>query len=335
VFFVPAIRRAARTNNLIAISSRVVPQRIVTASRKGCIHIATQEENEWRSESIDFPVIRDREAYQVVPLHSLGAFLIVRANSVDLVDIEDNAVLHTFETEVIQQRSLKCRYSSRRKPRCGSTGVAWLSLAYVSVETLDCVVHQYLPEEDGDSICFRNAGASASSTCCPWTKAREARKHIINPGLWEMLPNGAVVGVRSKSTSKPPRSGSSSPQEGGLRRRMYRSGSEPKLGQEDSWEVWVWSRQGRHNQYETLPLRLDDELGLGLMITRLGPMVPVGTSSVAVGFGNVIKLITVGHERFRDDKDPNDSGEAMLNLGSRRRNRPGGPSSRPRAVLRI
>jgi hypothetical protein len=57
-------------------------------------------------------------------------------------------------------------------------------------------------------------------------------------------------------------------------------------------------------------------------------MVKVGTASVVVGFGNILKLITVGHERF-DDPNGSLSKDPFLEIGSRRR-KPGSSRSRAR-----
>jgi hypothetical protein len=47
------------------------------------------------------------------------------------------------------------------------------------------------------------------------------------------------------------------------------------------------------------------------MISELGPMVRVGTMSVAVGFGDVVKVVSVGHEHF----DKSTDGSLGLGLG--------------------
>lgn len=55
-----------------------------------------------------------------------------------------------------------------------------------------------------------------------------------------------------------------------------------------------------------------------LLISQLGPAVKVGTSSMAIGFGNDVKVITIGHEQFGNLADVLEV-DNMLNLGSRRR----------------
>ena len=50
---------------------------------------------------------------------------------------------------------------------------------------------------------------------------------------------------------------------------------------------------------ETAPLCPEEDGHL--FVSGLGPMINVGTSSVAVALGNVVKIISVGHARFGDD----------------------------------
>jgi hypothetical protein len=314
-------------------------QSIITASRKGCIHVATEYDIEWISDSLEFPSEGDREAFQVLPLESLGAFLVARSHSVDLIDVHDYRTLHRFQTEAIRPRSLKCHYSSRRKPECRCIGVSSISLVYTSDESADCIIQTYIPSDDGDTVCVGNAVGSGNKACSSWSETRETKKTISNPGSWETLPSGCVVGVRKVMSLKETSSGESSPTQGGLRRRIYRAESEPVLTK-DEWEVWLVSQLGRHDLYETMPLRADEDqaLGLelgrrpggGLMITHLGPMVKVGMASVAVAFGDVIKLITIGHEHFDKPTELLGGDPSLMNIASRRRRGLG--SSRPRVT---
>ncbi|OLN84446.1 Sterol regulatory element-binding protein cleavage-activating protein [Colletotrichum chlorophyti] len=293
---------------------------ILTASRKGCIHVATHKEDKsWVSQSLDLHSAEDRDAHQVVPLSALGSFLVARSQTVDLVDAKTQSLLHTFETEPIQPRSLRCFHSSRRKPQCGSVGLGSFGIAYNHAETGDCVVQTYTCREEGTVICFRNTGLPPSRNCSLWHDTIETKRQITNPGTWEALPNGFIVGVRRDPYDGGSSSGESSPTTtGGLRRRMYQRLERRPTKYQDNWEVWVASHLGQEEIYETRPLHSEYELGSHLIISALGPMVKVGTASVAVGFGNIIKLITVGHQHFEDLAADGETGET-LHIGSRRR----------------
>lgn len=40
-----------------------------------------------------------------------------------------------------------------------------------------------------------------------------------------------------------------------------------------------------------------------LLVSKVGPVCRVGQRSVAVGFGNTVKVLLVGNERYEDDDD--------------------------------
>ncbi|UQC82779.1 uncharacterized protein CLUP02_08269 [Colletotrichum lupini] len=292
---------------------------ILTASRKGCIHVATQQRDDtWISQSLDVHTADDRGASQVVSLSALGSFLVARSHTVDLVDAKTKALLHTFETDSIQAGSLRCFHSSRRKPQCGSIGLVSFGIAYTHAEKGDCVIHTFIPKEEGNVICFRNTSSPPSRSCSAWAETIESKREISNPGTWEALPNGFLVGVRREVYDSGSSSGESSPTTtGGLRHRMYQRSEKRPNRSQDNWEVWVASELGREQIYETRPLHDEYEMGSHLIISGLGPIVKVGTASVAVAFGNIIKLITVGHQHFEDLAE-NETGES-LHIGSRRR----------------
>lgn len=292
--------------------------RILTASRKGCIHVAAETSSEWSSLSLDLHSEDDRDAHQVLALSHLDCFLIARHRSVDLVDGRTTALIHTFETGIIQPRSLRCCHSARRKPQCGSIGLVSLSLAYTDADTGDCVIQTYSPRDDGDTICFRNSGVPASRTCCSWAETKISSRRVPNPGTWDVLPNGFAVGIR-RDLPAPSNGPGTPPSQNGLRRRLYSySRGDKRADRSEPWQVWVAYHSGRQDIYETQPLQSKDEEGRRLVISELGPMVQVGTASVVAGFGDILKLITVGHERFEKVKITNSTQEPW-NVGSRRR----------------
>lgn len=279
------------------------------------------------SETLDDHTL-EHDATQVVPLSDLDCFLIARHKSVDLMDGKRNYLIHTFETQPIEPRTLRYFHSPRRITQCGSVGLRLFGFAYNHAETGDCIIQTYTPKVEDEFICFGDAAFPPSSSCCEWTETDMTERKITNPGTWTVLPGGSVLGVRRKFT--PPRSSGRDwfPGQPGLRRRMYgERKSECKPKWPDSWEVWVAIRSPRETTYETAPLHADEESRSHLMVSGLGPMVQVGTSSVVVGFGNILKLITFGHERFELGR-VSTRGQEVLNFSSRRRRGPTRPSSR-------
>ncbi|AEO56196.1 hypothetical protein MYCTH_2300826, partial [Thermothelomyces thermophilus ATCC 42464] len=281
---------------------------ILTASRRSCIHLVRQQDNEWLSVEVKLKGNPGPGAVHcLLPLAALSRFLVGRSHSVDLVDMDSSTIIHTFHTETMQPRTLK----QITLMRIHRTGLASFTLSYTSAETGDLVIHTYLPET-GDQ--HQPRPPSSPPELIPldaWTLTREHIKHISYPGAWEALPSGSIVGVRRQQTT--PLSPTITPSRiPGLRRRgAYgtimddpnpTSSTTTTNAQSQAWEAWVLNlRPGAKSEFETRPLDEDadvDQQQQHLMISELGPMTRLGTMSVAVGFGDVIKVLSVGHEHF-------------------------------------
>ncbi|KAL2151822.1 hypothetical protein VTH82DRAFT_5006 [Thermothelomyces myriococcoides] len=280
---------------------------ILTASRRSCIHLVRQQDNEWSSVEVKFkgnpgpgPV------HCLLPLATLSRFLVGRTRSVDLVDMDSSTIIHTFHTEQMQPRTLK----QITLMRIHRTSLASFTLSYTSTETGDLVIHTYHPET-GDQ--HEPRPPSSPSELIPfdaWTLTKEQVKRIPYPGSWEALPSGSIIGVRRKTARSGPTRTTSRLL--GLRKRgaygMVTDDPNPASpkrttnAKSHSWEAWVLNlRPGAKYEFETRPL--EEEAGglqqqQPLMISELGPMTRLGTMSVAVGFGDVIKVLSVGHEHF-------------------------------------
>lgn len=257
-------------------------------------------------------------------------YLIGQPQSVDLVDLDTSAIIHTFRTEKMQPRTLK--HICFLRPH--QSGVASLILAYTSAETGDLVIHSYLSATPDDiSPTFPPPEPPATRPPSPWSQMQETIKRISNPGAWEALPNGSIVGIRRKQSpaSPPSPTVTSSPILGALRRRRPSSSFSTSSSTttiehpNKDWEAWVLNRPDTKGDFETRPLdeppaptqtpphsrNYRQHHHQSLMIAELGPMVRVGTMSVALGFGDVVKVVSVGHEHFDRSLD----GSLGLGLG--------------------
>ncbi|KAI0157892.1 sterol-sensing domain of SREBP cleavage-activation-domain-containing protein [Hypoxylon sp. FL1284] len=329
----PISYRLAKENSIASVGSlteRGFPAQVMVSTREGQVLVASQEGSGWTSDAVNVGTSRERELVSIQALPELGFFLIIRSQTVDLVDSQTLRAIHTFKVDPIQPKSMKCFHSRPRKMRCGSVALWSFTLAYLNTYTRDLTVQTYSPQHDGESLCFCDPASPTRKTCCPWQRAKESRRVIKNPGLWDALPSGIMVGVRRKSGEKIRADGNPShpslQQLHGLRRR-HNTTSRPQSsnanGQiaQDNWEVWMFSHFGKQETWETLPLCPEIEDDGHLYVNTLGPMIRVGRASVAVGLSNVIKIIMVGNERFETREDTQ-AGDGMPALASRRRKGP-------------
>ncbi|SPJ75095.1 related to SREBP cleavage activating protein [Fusarium torulosum] len=298
---------------------------IITASRRGCVHAATRETLSWDSRSVHLEGVEEDEVHQVVPLASLGLFLIAGASHVHLVNMDDYSLVHTFTTERMTPRSLQSAFFCPSS-QSGPDGVAWFILGYTGAESGDCIVQTYVPQKEHDMIYYQSSATPEARGWCAWESAKETKRHIENPGSWSVLSDGSVVGIRQKSTRVFHTEAHGRRKTDGLRHRSPRK--EPGRDLFGRWEIWSAPQSGQMRTDETRPLFKDDERAGHLIVTDLGPMIQVGQRSIAFSFGNVVKLVTVGgHERF--ENSATDKSLEHLNVGSRRR-KPGA-LVRPRA----
>jgi hypothetical protein len=290
-------------------------------------------------------------------------YLIGRSRSVDLVDIDSSAIVHTFHTELMQPRSLK--QISLTRPQ--QSGLASITLSYISAETGDLTIHTYLPETDTDTFPVSPIEPIPSGPHSPWSRTNETINYITNPGVWEALPSGNIVGVRKKQTTPPSSlstststSSLSTPHLAGLRRRTasppfpdphhhHSSGTTPNPETTQHWEAYTLNLRPDHTTTTTLShsgsnstsnpkptfetRALDDAPSHGdhtqsndssssssshLMVSEPGPIVRLGTTSVAVGLGDVVKVVSVGRSGSLG-MGMDGLGTSMMGVGSRRK----------------
>ncbi|KAF3770711.1 hypothetical protein M406DRAFT_344300 [Cryphonectria parasitica EP155] len=302
---------------------------LVSLSRHGCVHRVSLYNGFWVSSEVKLSAQDDQQPQHLIPVQGFLSYMVVRSQSVDLVDLQTSRVMHTFTTEPMQPRSLKFVYSGQRTGPAGRGTVSSMTLAYISEEDGDCVLQTYLPDEKYDNIYFSNAVGPPARASCTWLETRQVTRRVPNPGLWTPLRNGCVVGVRRKQEipqGSPVRERLPAFAQSGLRRRGRMDPTPTRPKPDEAWEIWVIARLEQEGNIEAKPL-LAPESTAELMISELGPMVKIGHGSVAVGFGNVVKVITVGHEWF---DSTGDEGLQAENIMTSRRRRP--PASRPQAM---
>ncbi|KAI1503550.1 sterol-sensing domain of SREBP cleavage-activation-domain-containing protein [Biscogniauxia marginata] len=317
------------------LTEKSFPAMMMASTREGEVRVITQEGPDWVSSPLDLtiPPSMEREFVSIQALPELGFFLVIRSQTVDLVDSQTLRAIHTFKVDPIQPRSMKCFHSRPRRMRCGSVALWSFTLAYLNTYTRDLVVQTYSPQHEGESLCFCDPASPTRKTCCPWRRAKETRRVIKSPGVWEALPTGMMVGIRRKPGDKCSTNGYnfSQPHQpaNGLRRRHQGCLPTKQCTPQDNWEVWMFSHFGKQDTWETVPLCADIEDDGHLFVTSLGPMVNFGRASVALGLSNVIKVIMVGNERFDSGDDYSQPGDGMPVASSRRRKGPSAFRSKP------
>lgn len=154
-------------------------------------------------------------------------------------------------------------------------------------------------------ICLRAERDRRERKCTGFESVVETTHWLDNVEGWEPTSLNMVAGVRRREMSlddqcsddyEPPTRCRS-----GLRRRKKVDKDLWCGDEEDGWEAWTMDACGVVTSYSLHDSTDLDSRGDGLLVSRAGPVAKVGQRSVAVGFGNNIKLLLVGVERYEDD----------------------------------
>lgn len=160
-------------------------------------------------------------------------------------------------------------------------------------------------------ICLRAERDRRERKCLGFESVEETTHWLEHVEGWEPTNLNMVAGIRRRELPTDDQSSAddydSPPQHTSLRRRK-KTETKPVYDDEDEWEAWTMDANGVVVSY---PLNDSTDSGSsfdydGLLVSHAGPVIKIGQRSVAIGFGNMIKVLYVGNERFEneDNSDP-------------------------------
>lgn len=155
-------------------------------------------------------------------------------------------------------------------------------------------------------ICLRAERDRRERKCTGFESVTESTHWLDNVEGWEPTSMNLVTGIRRRELALDDSQSSDdyeSPSQGysSLRRRKRCEKKPVCEEEEDEWEAWTMDACGHVASYPLHDELDPDSRGDGLMVSRAGPVTKVGQRSVAVGFGNNVKVLLVGTERFEDE----------------------------------
>lgn len=289
---------------------------LVTASRRGCVHVVTQTKTGWVSEGIDTIWPKGNEGVlSVLPLPKIRCFLAVRVGAVDLVDLETHSLLHTFSSEGLVPSSLRCFHATPK--RSLPIALEYFALVYSNSSTNQCKMVTYLPAYGHENIHLDSNDGLRDSTSCAWNEAITRVNYVERPGDWEVLVNGSVVGVR-KVDSDLSGMASLASTTSSLRFRAGRGIPSNRKSLVTEWEAWTLTYSG---DFSVIPLHSEND-NQHLLATSCGPISRVGQRSIVVGLGNSIRVISAGLEKYNNGMKMDE--DLIIGVAGRRKKQFGG-----------
>lgn len=262
---------------------------------------------------------------------SLGLIFALRDEEAEIFDFTSRALVHAFQIGHIKPHSFRVLYPMRRTCQCGAPTVNSLAVAYTELDTGHMIMQNFsLDDNTSSQICLGKPLDREKHRCRGLDQAKEAVHYVEPAGVWESTDALSVVGVRRYAQSPTPSSTASGADDGNqgvdpsalasaLKQRAQIQGNlNPSKsletsfakgnqrshapGDVDTWEAWTLSSTGEFRCRPLVPDNLDgttegsyeDEL----FVAAPGPMTRLGKRSVVVGFGNTVKVITLGKESF-------------------------------------
>lgn len=299
------------------VSTHKMSLRIVTACRQGRLFV-TSRQGEWCTEQLYVqtlvePLTRGdilSEPCTIIPLHVLGMVVSSRECNVNLVDLLSGNIVKSFQIGQCKASTLRAFHAKRRTCLyCGCPSVESFSIAYTERDSSMFIMHTFAPTKGRSKyICLRAERDRREKKCTGFEQIEESTHWMENVEGWEPTSSNLVAGIRRidhhDAESSDDYAYSLGTEKPGLRQRRKR-GKSLAMGEEGEWEAWAMSFDGEVTRYALADISSGSS-GKGLLVSRTGPVTRVGQRSIAVGFGNTIKIIHAGVERFDDEDDYDD-----------------------------
>ncbi|KAF2995884.1 hypothetical protein E8E13_004433 [Curvularia kusanoi] len=306
---------------------------LVFVCKPGEVHILSlQEPTNTSSEvvaSLDPGPPPDSNPSKVKCIHSvpsLGLIFALRDERAEIFDFSSKVLIHAFDIGHIKPHSFRVLHSVRRQCPCSAPAVQTLAVAYTERDKEHMIMQTFTPGDSSVSqICLGKPLDRAKHRCHGFEGAVENVLCVDSAGVWESTGASSVIGVRRHTRSDSASSAASDDEDeipnpiaptSAVRQRASRpedlfaaSGpnanfaharrnTTPSLDDTDPWEAWTLSLTGEFRLRSLLPEddEDDDAAQDELFVVAPGPIARMGKRSVAVGFGNAVKVITLGKE---------------------------------------
>jgi hypothetical protein len=257
---------------------------------------------------------------------SLGMIFALRDEEAEIFDFNSRVLVHSFQIGHVRPHSFRVLHTARRTCLCGATSVHSLSVAYAEQDTDHMIMQTFtLDDSPTSQLCLGKPSDREKFNCRGLECATEVVRYVEPAGAWESTNASSIIGIRKSNPSPTPSSTQSGADDGhysadptvlasALKQRArkhsvpnvpskYGSRTSIHSSTEDAdvWEAWTLSSTGEFRSRPLCPDDLDDPIASfqdDLFVASPGPITKLGKRSVAVGFGNTVKIITLGTELF-------------------------------------
>ncbi|KAK3720398.1 hypothetical protein LTR37_003810 [Vermiconidia calcicola] len=217
--------------------------------------------------------------------------LVVMSRHVVFLDSQSLALLGRLDAVNGEKSISRIMFGQVKKcPLCGQLAFTCAALVGDASNDGECTVTTLWAKGENDAVICLKDGTGSCNTI---DRAQRTKHSLAEPGAWSAITSHAVLGLRKPPAQQPTDMKSSreltSPR---LRHRRHTRTSTPLDDAEDVWEAYKLSLDGEIETKDLLPHdNLDAGQDTALYVSNAGPAVALDSQSVAVAFGNAVKII--------------------------------------------
>jgi len=205
-------------------------------------------------------------------------------------------------------------HSNTRCPACGSVALSRFGVAAQQDGDVCRMISMVADGEEQAPMCLRNKSSSCNSL--DWARKKECT--LTPAGAWQALGACGALGLRKRAVRK---GGTVQKSSGSAHSRRRRHSHKSNMEVEEiRWEAYAFSFNG---DLETVDApcqsEADTEHGTELYVNTAGPAVSIGTHSVAVAFGNTVKIVRASPRGSMAQHHPNGASLQRHNSTSKKR----------------
>lgn len=294
-----AIDESTVSSKMLSNVSLIGASLVVTSSNERRLFVVTEKQV---VASYDFRVDGWAErAIGCIPLDAISG----RVNITSLTDEEENGLLllqaagtlllvdgrslQVLKSCTVDRTGLAILGPSLRCAGCGRLALRFLGIAEDDQRLGELHLTTLSSSTDeANGLCTHETSAQCGSL----DDAASETHTLQQPGSWMPLPSHAVLGLR-KSVPNPSTNGLGDQSQVRLRRTTRRS-LQPVSTEEDRWEAYAMSLDGSVATVDLADCMVTadgDPDATALFVTKAGPAVLLGDHSVAIAFGNAVKVL--------------------------------------------
>lgn len=286
------------------IETPTQPKRLLVLTNNAMLYSYQWVGDSWTEASVSelsVPLLHGRLTgavrFEYHPDRIGGVIVVTASSSVSFLDSESLLTLSQFDAlredmgfdNILLGPSMAC-------PACGGPALRSLTvLAENQQQSRHSLLLLPKSTEDGAAICIRKGSAS----CTSFESTRRSWQAHANPGAWSSMSSQVVAGLRkivaesSKATANGAPKGSNSHVRQRRHARFTTQQAETTRHEATSWEAYSLSAAGEMETIDASSPAAEEDSGesSSLYVTTPGPAVALDAQSVAVAWGNVVKVV--------------------------------------------